>query len=121
MPVTESFFSDLVDDIEPSVGKFTEITDKGTAKKSAPGDYIFEPSAKQILKTLVPFLIDIYVYHIILESNASEHSARMVAMKNASDSADKILKELTLSYNKARQANITKELAEITAGSEALR
>src|SRR3989338_6819362 len=121
LPVTESIFSDLVDDIKPSVGKFTEITDKGTAKKSAPGDYIFEPSAKQILKTLVPFLIDIYVYHIILESNASEHSARMVAMKNASDSADKILKELTLSYNKARQANITKELAEITAGSEALR
>lgn len=84
-------------------------------------EYIFEPSAEAVLENLIPFLLDIYVYHIILESNASEHSARMVAMKNASDSAENILDELTLSYNKARQAAITNEIAELTAGVEALK
>ncbi len=83
--------------------------------------YIFEPSPQAVLDTLIPFLLDIYMYHIILESNASEHSARMVAMKNASDNAENILKELTLSYNKARQAAITREITEITAGVEALK
>lgn len=84
-------------------------------------EYIFEPTPQAVLENLIPFLIDVYVYHIILESNASEHSARMVAMKNASDSAENILDELTLSYNKARQAAITNEIAEITAGVEALK
>jgi F-type H+-transporting ATPase subunit gamma len=85
------------------------------------GEYIFEPNVESILNTLIPFLLDIYIYHIILESNASEHSARMVAMKNASENADSILKNLTLSYNKARQASITGAIAEITAGVEALK
>ena len=84
-------------------------------------EYIFEPSPQTVLENLIPFLIDIYIYHIILESNASEHSARMVAMKNASDSAENILDELTLSYNKARQSAITNEITEITAGVEALK
>ena len=84
-------------------------------------DYIFEPTKENVLDNLIPFLIDIYIYHIILESNASEHSARMVAMKSASDSAENILGELTLSYNKARQAAITREISEITAGVEALK
>jgi F-type H+-transporting ATPase subunit gamma len=84
-------------------------------------EYIFEPSPQAVLENLIPFLLGIYIYHIILESNASEHSARMVAMKNASDSAENILDELTLSYNKARQAAITNEIAEITAGVEALK
>lgn len=84
-------------------------------------EYIFEPSPQAVLENLIPFLLDIYTYHIILESNASEHSARMVAMKNATDNAEKILGELTLSYNKERQAAITREITEITAGVEALR
>jgi F-type H+-transporting ATPase subunit gamma len=60
------------------------------------------------------------IHHIILESNASEHSARMVAMKNASDNANELISDLTLLYNKERQAGITRELTEITAGKEAL-
>ena len=84
-------------------------------------EYIFEPSPQTVLENLIPFLIGIYIYHIILESNASEHSARMVAMKNASDSAENILDELTLTYNKARQAAITNAITEITAGVEALK
>jgi len=100
------------------------ITDAGgpTSRVAAVGqEYVFEPSPQAVLENLIPFLLDIYIYHVILESNASEHSARMVAMKNASDSAENILEELTLSYNKARQAAITREIAEITAGVEALR
>ena len=61
-----------------------------------------------------------HIHHIILESNASEHSARMVAMKSASDNAKDLITDLTLTYNNARQANITRELTEITAGKEAL-
>lgn len=124
LPIREDVFTDLILDILPTRGKFS--TNASDVKNQVSNikrvqEYIFEPNAKTLLKTLIPFLIDIYVYHIILESNASEHSARMVSMKNASDNAENILKELTLSYNKARQANITKEIAEITAGAEALR
>lgn len=83
-------------------------------------EYKFEPSPAEILTTLVPQLLRMHVHHIILESNASEHSARMVAMKNASDNAHELIGDLTLAYNKARQAGITNELIEITAGREAL-
>ncbi len=83
-------------------------------------EYQFEPSANEILDALVPQLIRLHIHHIILESNASEHSARMIAMKNASDNAKGIITDLTLVYNKVRQAGITRELTEITAGKEAL-
>jgi len=83
-------------------------------------EYKFEPSPKAILNSLIPHLIEMQIFHMILESNASEHSARMVAMKNASENAADIIQELTLQYNKSRQAGITRELSEITAGREAL-
>ena len=75
---------------------------------------------KEILDSLIPQLIRIHIHHLLLESNASEHSARMVAMKNASDNAKELIGDLTLAFNKARQASITQELTEITAGREAL-
>lgn len=120
LPIREDIFRDLIEDVTPETGKYSDRKEDRTIEKSQT-EYIFEPGIRTVLKNLVPFLLDIYIYHIILESNASEHSARMVAMKNASDNAENILKKLTLSYNKARQANITKEIAEITAGAEALR
>lgn len=83
-------------------------------------EYKFEPSADELLNVLVPQLIRTQIHHIILESNASEHSARMVAMKNASDNARELISDLTMLANKARQAGITAELTEITAGKEAL-
>jgi len=83
-------------------------------------DYLFEPSPEEVLTKLLPLLLEIQIYHIILEANASEHSARMMAMKNASDNASELIENLTLLYNKARQAQITKELTEITAGAAAL-
>jgi len=70
---------------------------------------------------LIPHLVKMQIYHIILEANASEHSARRVAMKTASDNADELAGHLTIVYNKARQAGITKELIEITSTQNALQ
>lgn len=83
-------------------------------------EYKLEPNPESVLDALIPHLIETQIFHMILESNASEHSARMVAMKSASENAGDIISELTLAYNKSRQANITRELTEITAGREAL-
>lgn len=83
-------------------------------------EYTFEPSQRKVLSYLVPRLSQIRLYHALLESNASEHSARMLAMKNASDSAGEMLGDLTLAYNRARQASITQEISEISAGMAAV-
>lgn len=85
-----------------------------------PGDYIFEPSGPELLAKLLPFYVHFEVYQTLLDSKASEHSARMVAMKNATDNAKQLVKDLTLEYNKARQAAITKELLEISTAQAAL-
>jgi F-type H+-transporting ATPase subunit gamma len=82
-------------------------------------DYIFEPSPSAVLEQLLPRFVEIQVYQTLLEANASEHSARMVAMRNATDNAKDLVSDLTLSYNKARQALITREVAEISAGAAA--
>jgi len=83
-------------------------------------EYLFEPSASQVLGALLPHYLNFQVYQILLEAKASEHSARMVAMKNATDNAKQIIKDLTLEYNKLRQANITKELLEIASAAMAM-
>jgi len=83
-------------------------------------DYIFEPSPEAVLNDLLPRYIEVQLYQAILEGTASEHSARMVAMRSASDNAKEIQQELTLSYNKARQAQITREVSEIAAGANAM-
>lgn len=83
-------------------------------------DYIFEPSPVAVLESLLPRFIEIQVYQAMLESIASEHSARMVAMRNASENAKELVDDLTLTYNKARQAQITREVSEIAAGANAL-
>ena len=82
--------------------------------------YLYEPGEEEILELIVPRLIKMQIYQSLLEANASEHSARMVAMKSATDSADKIGDQLLLTYNKARQEGITKEILEIASGAEAL-
>ena len=83
-------------------------------------DYIFEPSPKEVLNKLVPRLLEVQLYQAFLEANASEQSARMNAMHQATDAANDMVSELTLFYNKARQASITGEIAEISAGANAL-
>jgi F-type H+-transporting ATPase subunit gamma len=79
-------------------------------------EYIFEPSPETVLEFLFGHYLNIFVYRVLLEAKASEQSARMVAMKNATDNADGLIRDLTLEYNKLRQGNITKELLEIAGG-----
>ena len=83
-------------------------------------EFLFEPSQQEVLKIILPQLIEVQVFQAILEATAAEHSARMVAMRNASDNASDILDDLTLTYNQTRQANITAELAELSAAAAAL-
>ena len=79
-------------------------------------DYIYEPSARAVLAELLPRYVEMQVYHVVLELSASEQSARMVAMRNATDAATDMIQDLSLSYNKARQEQITKELLDIVGG-----
>jgi len=87
---------------------------------SQPTEYIFEPNPKELLDAVLPRLLEVQIYQAVLESAASEHSARMLAMRNATDSANEMIKDLTLTFNQARQASITQEIAEIAAGRAAL-
>jgi F-type H+-transporting ATPase subunit gamma len=93
----------------------------GDASAARAANFIFEPSPAAVLNQLLPRYVDQQVYRAILESIASEHAARMVAMRNATDNARDLVSELTLSMNKARQAQITREVSEIAAGANALR
>jgi len=86
-----------------------------------PIDYIYEPSREAVLAELLPRYVERQVYEAVLEAQASEQSARMVAMRNATDNASEIIRDLTLTYNKARQEAITKELLELVGGAEILR
>lgn len=83
-------------------------------------EYLFEPSAQKVLDRVLPRLMETMLYQALLESSASEHSARMLAMRNATDSANEMLKELTFTYNRIRQSSITQEIAEISSGKAAI-
>jgi F-type H+-transporting ATPase subunit gamma len=91
-----------------------------TETKTSNVDYIFEPSEEEIIFDLIPKTLKLQLYKAVLESNASEHGARMTAMDKATDNAGELLKELKLIYNRSRQAAITKEILEIVGGAEAL-
>lgn len=89
-------------------------------EKATVNDYIFEPGKEELVLELIPKSIKVQLYKAVLDSHASEHGARMTAMSKATDNAGELLKDLRLSYNKARQAAITGEILEIVAGAEAL-
>ena len=89
-----------------------------TVPRGQIGEYIYEPNASRVLNELLPRVVEMQVYHAILELIASEQSARMVAMRNASDNADDMIQSLRLTLNKARQEMITKEICDITGGAE---
>lgn len=120
LPTDFKKIAETVKEIVPERGRFAGT--EGAVKEIIPQEteYIFEPSLAEAVRFLLPQLIKMQMYHLVLEANASEHSARRVAMKNASDNADELSDELLLGYNKARQANITKELIEITSTQNAL-
>jgi len=87
----------------------------------AAGEYIYEPDAYTVLNTVLPRFTELQIYQAVLEALASEHSARMVAMRNATDSANELIEHLTLTYYRARQEAITKEMLDIAGGAEALK
>jgi F-type H+-transporting ATPase subunit gamma len=103
-------------------GVHTGLDGHGEGETLAAGatEYLFEPGPADVLGSLLPHYLNFQVFQILLEAKASEHSARMVAMKNATDNAKQLIKDLTLEYNKLRQANITKELLEITSATMAM-
>ncbi len=116
LPIAKEDLERMIEDILPKKGKFSAFEQSlGTTT------YTVEPSDESVLNTLFPKLVQIMIYHALLESKASEHSARMVAMKNATDKAKEVGKALTILYNKERQSVITAEVSEITGGIEAMK
>jgi F-type H+-transporting ATPase subunit gamma len=102
------------------IGEITTLTIPGAESEAQlaaeTGDYLFEPNPEAVLTYLFGHYLNIFIYRVLLEAKASEQSARMVAMTNATDSATALIEDLTLEYNKLRQGNITKELLEIAGG-----
>ena len=97
----------------------TAVVEEGAAVSNI--DYIFEPSEEEIILDLMPKAIKMHLYKAVLESNASEHGARMTAMDKATENGGELLKDLKIEYNRSRQAAITKEILEIVGGAEALK
>lgn len=86
-----------------------------------PADFLIEPAPAEVLNELLPSMVELQLYQAVLEAQASEHSARMIAMRNATENAEELVEDLTLTYNKARQEAITEEILDIASGAEAMR
>lgn len=121
LPIDQERVRQIIEGVVPEQGRFSEVKKAKQEKESIYSyEYKFEPSPEEILQELLPHLFLVALYHIILECNASEHSSRMVAMKNASDNAEELVEELSLYFNNARQAAITREIAEVVGGAAVL-
>ena len=130
--VVDDYTAGLVDEVYISYTQFVNTAaQKATILKLLPiepavfeagenNEYIYEPTSEEVIEALLPRFIEMSLYHALLEAIASEQSARMVAMRNATDNAHELIDELTLKYNKARQEMITKELLDIVGGVAAL-
>ncbi len=119
LPLSVPMLQDMVDGILPATGQYAML--RIADAKSVAADYRIEPGPEAVTHEILPLLANIAVFHALSESKASEHSARMVAMKNATDKAKEVAHELTLEFNKKRQAAITAEVSEITSGMEAMK
>ncbi len=117
LPISVEDINDMMRGIKPKTGRYSDdrLIDE------APVQHKIEPSVEEVLNTLIPQLVEVVLYHAVLESKASEHSARMVAMKNATDKSKEVVKALTIKFNNQRQAAITAEVSEITAGVESMK
>ena len=133
--VTEDFLAEKYDEIDIAYSTFVstlsqrpEITtilpvvqpEMAEEAEATNDEYLFEPSPEAVLSRLLPHYVAIGIYRAVLENNASEQSARMIAMRNSTDNANELIDDLTLVYNKTRQATITREMIEIASGAEAL-
>src|SRR3989344_2079854 len=113
LPISET-------DLEKMITGTENLDSQKTLDKTNLNEYLFEPNRLDVLQTILPRLVETQIFQAMLESAASEHSARMMAMRSASDAAEDMIKELNLNFNKARQAGITQEIAEIAGGAAAL-
>ncbi len=120
LPILPENLNEMIVGLTPTQGHNAGVASDKSRVASEENEYLFEPGREEVLKELTDRLFKMELYHIQLESNASEHSARMVAMKTASENAEEIVDDLTLIYNKGRQAKITQEIMEITSGSDAV-
>lgn len=128
--IVEFYEEDIFDEVYILYTKFVSaVTSELTVSQMLPiqkveaevnNNYLFEPSEEEILTSLLPKYLNINIYQSLLEATASEHAARMRAMKSASDNAEEMVGKLTLSFNRARQAAITQEISEIVGGANAL-
>jgi F-type H+-transporting ATPase subunit gamma len=109
-----------VQDILPLSEELLKTSDEEREEDTQRGDFIFEPEPEQILERLLPVYVETELYRALLESAASEHGARMTAMRNASKNAEELVDDLSLAMNRARQAEITQEILEVVAGADAL-
>jgi F-type H+-transporting ATPase subunit gamma len=116
----EAKISPLLPIVKDNFVEAMELSKEVLEYKKAEAIILFEPNEQVVLNLVLPRLIEVRIYQALLEANASEHSARMVAMKNATDNAKSMIEELTLYYNQARQSGITQEISEISSGTEAL-
>ena len=133
--VTQDFLAGTFDRIEIAYSTFintlsqrpmivtvlpVEEPEMGAKESEANDEYLFEPSPEAVVSRLLPHYVAVDIYRAVLENRASEQSAQMVAMRSATDNANELIGDLTLVYNKTRQANITREMTEIASGAEAL-
>jgi F-type H+-transporting ATPase subunit gamma len=133
--VTEDFLAEKYDEIDIAYSTFVSTLaqrpeidtilpvaqpEMGEEHVRTNDEYLFEPSPEAVLRRLLPHYVAIGIYRAVLENNASEQSARMIAMRNSTDNANELIGDLTLVYNKTRQATITREMIEIASGAEAL-
>lgn len=135
--VSENFLNGNADKVEVLFGEFRSVavqapvakdflpvqpveSEEETTEKIS-GEYIYEPSTEEIMDVMQPLYLNVMIYHAMLEVGASEHAARMTAMDNATNACKDIIENLTIVYNKARQAAITAELMDIVGGAEALK
>ena len=133
--VTEDFLAEKYDEIDIAYSTFVSTlsqrpeiatllpvvrTEMGDETERTNDEYLFEPSPEAVLRRLLPHYVAIGIYRAVLENNASEQSARMIAMRNSTENANELIDDLTLVYNKTRQATITREMIEIASGAEAL-
>ncbi len=117
IPVSKTSLKELIDTLGDNLeAEPLGVLSKGKASKSKVVDYLFEGDQEMLIQSLAEKITRMQIYQMFLESNASEQSSRMVAMKNASEAAGEMIDGLTLVFNKARQSNITREISEISAG-----
>jgi F-type H+-transporting ATPase subunit gamma len=112
LPIRKQELKEVLDDVDNSIAI--------QKLEGFQNPYLFEPNAEAVLEKMLRNLVTSQLYQVVLESLASEHAARMVAMRNATDSAEELIEDLNLTYNQVRQASITREIAEISAGRAAL-